>query len=391
MRTQLDNRIRSALDERISAGLYRQKQVFEHSGVRFQTGQVTAPYLNFASNDYLGLANDAELAKSFQRNVERFGAGSAASPVVTGHGQPHQELEDTLCDWLGYPAALLMSSGFAANQAVLFSLMQKGDVIVEDKLSHASLIEAGVLSPATLKRFKHNSVSHLDSLLSQQSRLERGGVKLIVTESVFSMDGDISPAEAIQQVCTKYDATLLVDDAHGCGVLGDGRGVVSQGCRPDILIVTFGKAFGLMGAAILASREIIDYLRQFARHYVYSTAIPPSLSATLIDAVSMIRNQSWRREKLAELTECYNRSLSCFDEVIATDTPIKPVILGSISRLNAVSDSLKKSGLWTGSIRPPTVPPNTARLRITLSANHSLDDVRHLSNALSHALNEEVV
>ncbi|WP_102576916.1 8-amino-7-oxononanoate synthase, partial [Vibrio splendidus] len=259
------------------------------------------------------------------------------------------------------------SSGFSANQALLFSLLEKDDSLLQDKLNHASLMESGMLSPATMKRFKHNDTQHLESLLSRSPQ------SLVVTEGVFSMDGDEAPLSQISNLTNQYDSWLAVDDAHGIGVLGDkGAGSCSAAqISPDMLVVTFGKAFGLSGAAILCSSEVGDYLTQFARHHVYSTAMPPSQAVALSHACQMIQTQEWRREKLQELGAIYSEQMSGVKGFIDTQTPIKPFVIGEAQAALSIAEELKRNQAWVTAIRPPTVPTGTARLRITLTANHS--------------------
>lgn len=343
-------------------------------------------YLNFAGNDYLGLSQAPSLVRAWQEGLDMYGAGSTASPLVCGHGYPHQVLASSLCDWLGFERALLFNSGFAANQALILALLEKGDLLLQDKLNHASLMEAGMVSAADMRRFRHNDVGHLATLLTPSRR----GAALVVTEGVFSMDGDLAPLAEIAAECDKHRAWLVVDDAHGCGVLGaEGKGSCdAAGVKPDILIVTFGKAFGMMGAAVMCSDAVYRYLTQFARHYVYSTAMPPAQAHALTHAVSVIRSEHWRREALVHLSGVFHQTLADRREVRATTSPIKPVIIGDVGKMQAVAEKLRAAGFWVGAIRPPTVPPNTARLRITLSTNHTEEDVRQLALYLRQLLSE---
>lgn len=385
------SRIKEALVHRHEQGLTRQLKVLENSNGPLLSSEGSY-FINFSSNDYLGLANDPELVEAWQNGLSQYGAGSAASPLVTGFSSAHRNLEAQLCEWLGFERAILFSSGFSANQALLFSLLEKDDVLLQDKLNHASLMEAGVLSPATTKRFKHNDVQHLESLLSRSPQ------SLVVTEGVFSMDGDQAPLEDIASLTNEYDSWLAVDDAHGIGVLGD-RGAGSCNAvqiTPNILVVTFGKAFGLSGAAILCSSEVGDYLTQFARHHVYSTAMPPSQAFALSHACQMIQTQDWRREKLIELGGIYAEQMKGIQGFVDTKTPIKPFVIGEAQAALSIAEELKRNQIWVTAIRPPTVPAGTARLRITLTANHRQKQVNQLSRSLlqaielSCALKEEV-
>ncbi len=376
MTQQFRARVQGALLERETLGLTRSLQVLE-GGNQVSTQCGETEFINFSSNDYLGLASDKALTSAWQAGLDVYGAGSGASPLVTGFSAAHASLESSLCEWLGFDRAVLFGSGFSANQALLFTLMHKDDLLLQDKLNHASLMEAGVLCQATMKRFKHNDVLHLSQLLSGDQNA------LVVTEGVFSMDGDISPLKEIHQL-TRNNAWLMVDDAHGVGVLGeDGAGSCNAaGIQPEILVVTFGKAFGLSGAAILCSEEVGNYLTQFARHHVYSTAIPPAQAYAITHAIGMIQTQQWRREKLHELSQVYDELLQSVDGYVATCTPIKPFILGKSQHALNVARQLKDKGFWMTAIRPPTVPEGSARLRITLTANHSIKDISALASAL---------
>ncbi|KAB2825872.1 8-amino-7-oxononanoate synthase [Aliivibrio finisterrensis] len=380
MKRAFNQRISSALTQRKQAGLNRSRTVIEQ-GNQSRLVVDGQSYINFSGNDYLGLAGSAELTQAWQQGLSLYGSGSGASPLVTGYSKPHADLEYQLAEWLGFDCALLFNSGFSANQAVLFSLLEKGDTLLQDKLNHASLMEAGILSPAMMKRFKHNDISHLTKLLTASDH----SPSLVVTEGVFSMDGDLSPLSDVAKVTKENNAWLMVDDAHGCGVLGNnGRGCCDfYQVTPDILVVTFGKGFGLSGAAVLCNHECGDYLAQFARHHVYSTAMPPAQAHALSHALLMIQQQEWRREKLKELNQQFESELTGFSGAMKTDTPIKPIIIGEADKAMNVSAALKNQGLWTTAIRPPTVPTGTARLRITLSANHSQQDITQLTQAIT--------
>ncbi|ELA6599462.1 8-amino-7-oxononanoate synthase [Vibrio alginolyticus] len=375
------SRIESALAERKTQGLNRSmnvvfagnQSVLEHEGRR---------YINFSSNDYLGLANDQALVRAWQQGLSVYGSGSGASPMVTGFSAAHSNLEAALTEWLGYDRAILFGSGFSANQALLFTLLEKSDVLIQDRLNHASLIEAGALSPAKMKRFKHNDIEHLKSQINSEDN------HLVVTEGVFSMDGDCAPLADIAAVVDSHNAWFAVDDAHGIGVLGQSGGGSCElaAVKPELLVVTFGKAFGMSGAAILCNHATGDFLTQFARHHVYSTAIPPAQAYALTHAVSMVQEQSWRREKLSELSEVYRDSLSDLEGFVETQTSIKPFLIGESELALRVAGACRQNGIWVTAIRPPTVPKGTSRLRITLTANHTNEQVKTLSMALKQAL-----
>lgn len=375
-----NSRIHQALADREQQGLRRSLQVLERSNQTLlaQRGQ---RYINFSSNDYLGLASDTALAHAWQQGLSLYGCGSGASPLVTGFSEAHQTLERTLCEWLGFERAVLFGSGFSANQALLFTLLQKGDLLLQDKLNHASLMEAGLLSSAQMKRFQHNDVAHLTRLLDEQV------TTLVVTEGVFSMDGDQAPLAEIQTALGS-NAWLAVDDAHGVGVLGE-RGAGScqaAGIKPQVLVVTFGKAFGLSGAAILCDAALGDYLTQFARHHVYSTAMPPAQAHALTHAAGMIQSEAWRRDKLTELSALYHELLCDVPGFVATQTPIKPFVLGSAQRALHIASVMRDAGLWMTAIRPPTVPSGSARLRITLTAHHTPQHIQQMADTLKQCV-----
>ena len=337
-------------------------------------------YSNFSGNDYLGLSTDAAVLKAYADGVMQYGAGSSGSPMVTGHHYVHQQLTDSLCDWLGYDKALLFSSGFAANQAMLHTLATEQDTLLLDKLCHASLIDAARYGQAKFKRFDHNDVDALSRLLQNDSD------KVVVTEGVFSMDGDSPDLSAMLKLSQQYQAPLMLDDAHGLGVLGDeGRGsLAAQGIAVNEVFCTmanFGKALGLGGAFIGASNTVIDYLSQFGRHYIYSTALSPALCAAVIKSIELCRKDNWRREKLLQNIALF-RDLAADLPLLDSATAIQAVILGSQERALGISAALKQAGIWLTAIRPPTVPPGSSRLRITMSAQHSEQDIRTLVQQL---------
>lgn len=370
-------RIAAALDERRAANAFRTRMVGESDVTGFiHQGQ---RYHNFSGNDYLGLSRHPALVEAWRQGAQRYGVGSGGSGHVTGFHQAHHQLEQTLAAWLGYPRALLFISGFSANQAVISALMQKEDRIVADRLSHASLLEAASFSPADLRRFHHNDVTSLQTLLGKLP----GGQQLVVTEGVFSMDGDRAPLAEI--AAAKRNALLMVDDAHGIGVVGEaGRGsCAAANVKPDILVVTFGKAFGLSGAAVLCSDDLADYLLQFARHLIYSTAMPPAQAHALQTAVAVIQQADAQRATLYRHIAHFRREMAAIPLRLAdSDTAIQPIIVGDNQRTLQLAASLRERGLWVTAIRPPTVPAGSARLRITLTAAHSESDIDTLLEAL---------
>lgn len=342
-------------------------------------------YSHFSSNDYLGLSHHSAVIAAWQHGVARYGAGSGASGHVTGYTPAHQLLEQELAQWLNFPHAILFSSGFAANQALIFALAQKQDQIIIDRLMHASLQEAAHYSPAILRRFRHNDVDHLSRLLKSVT----AGGKLVVTEGIFSMDGDSAPLAAIANCC-QSDDWLMVDDAHGIGVTGKaGRGSCeSSHIRPDILIVTFGKAFGVQGAAILCQPELAEYLTQKSRHLIYSTALPAAQAEAIRVALRIIQQGDDARAKLQENIQQFRaQSAGLPWSLSPADHAIQPLIIGDNVKAMAVADALRQRGIWVNAIRPPTVPDGTARLRFTLSASHRPQQITALTRAL-HELAE---
>lgn len=376
-------RITAALDERRAANALRTRIVGESdAGGFYHQGQ---RYRNFSSNDYLGLSRHPAIVQAWREGARRYGVGSGGSGHVTGFHPAHHQLERTLAEWLGYSRALLFISGFAANQAVISALMQKEDRIVADRLSHASLLEAARLSPATLRRFHHNDVTSLQALLDKPL----SGQQLVVTEGVFSMDGDGAPLAAI--AAAKRNALLMVDDAHGIGVVGEaGCGsCAAANIKPDILVVTFGKAFGLSGAAVLCSDDLADYLLQFARHLIYSTAMPPAQAHALHTAVAVIQQADEQRATLNRHIAHFRRRMADIPLQLAdSQTAIQPIIVGDNLRTLQLAASLRERGLWVTAIRPPTVPAGSARLRITLTAAHSESDIDALPEALHDVIRE---
>ncbi|ELY4521464.1 8-amino-7-oxononanoate synthase [Cronobacter turicensis] len=343
-----------------------------HQGVR---------YRNFSGNDYLGLSQHPTLIAAWRQGAEMFGVGSGASGHVSGYSGAHQSLENALAQWLGFDRALLFISGFAANQAVVAALMQQPDRILADRLSHASLLEAASHSPATLRRFAHNAPGALAALLGKPC----DGLTLVFTEGVFSMDGDCAPLADIAGLAQGAQTLLMVDDAHGIGVLGrEGRGSCDvAGVRPDLLLVTFGKAFGLSGAALLCSESMADYLLQTARHLIYSTAMPAAQACALDAALTVIREGDDLRARLARNIARFRAGASQLPLTLAdSQTAIQPLIVGENGAALTLAEKLRERGCWATAIRPPTVPAGTARLRLTLSAAHQDDDIDALLEAL---------
>ncbi|WP_028766986.1 8-amino-7-oxononanoate synthase [Shewanella fidelis] len=345
------------------------------------------PYVNFSSNDYLGLATSNELTEALYQGAKDYGVGSTASSLVVGYTQAHAKLEQALCDVTGHEAALLFCSGFSANNALMKTLFEANDLVVADKLIHASVIDGVQDSGAKLKRFSHNDVE------SAKSYFERFRPTALITESVFSMDGDIAPLVELSALCQQHGAWLIVDDAHGFGVIGeDGFGAtrLNADIKIDAQLVTFGKALGGQGAAILGSQALIDFLVANARHYIYSTALSPASAAAAYTALTVIEKQPELRAKLDENIDYFRKQCQENNiELTGSTTAIQPIILGDSAKTMAVAKRLKEHGFWLGAIRPPTVPQGGARLRLTLNANHCQQDISALVNVLADILNND--
>jgi 8-amino-7-oxononanoate synthase len=365
-----------------SRGLRRSRRVLESP----QGARVTVDgreYVAFCSNDYLGLAAHPELIEAARQGAARYGVGAGASHLILGHSSVHHALEERLAAFAGLPRALLFSSGYLANIGVVTALTGREDAVFADRLNHASLNDAALLSRAALKRYPHLDLDALERLLAA-SRARR---RLIVTDAVFSMDGDIAPVPELVSLAERYDAWLLLDDAHGFGVLGpEGRGTLAHfDVRSPrvIAMATLGKAAGVCGAFVAGEPEVIETLVQRARPYVYTTAPPPLLSVALMKSLDLIRREDWRRVRLRELIALLrDRVQSRRWRLAPSTTAIQPLVIGSNAEAVAVSGSLARDGLLVPAIRPPTVPQGTARLRISLSAAHEPGDVERLAGAL---------
>ncbi len=344
--------------------------------------------LSFAGNDYLGLAGHPLLREALKSGCDRWGFGSTASALVCGRRAAHGDLEEALADWTGYPRALLFSSGYQCALAVLPVLLGRGDLCVQDRLNHASLIDGARLSGAQLKRFPH-----LDTpAAARQLAAQPHSAAVLASDAVFSMDGDQAPLDALAALAAAEDALLLVDDAHGLGVLGpEGAGsVAAAGLGVDqvaLLLGTLGKALGGFGAFVAGDGDLIEALTQEARGLIYSTAPPPALADATRAAVTLARSEGWRRERLRALVARLREGAAALElPLLPSDTPIQPLLLGSAERAQAVSEALRVAGLWVPAIRPPTVPKGRARLRISLSAAHADSDVDRLLEGLAQAL-----
>ena len=371
------------LAERRAADLYRQRPLLESP----QGPEVVVDgqrLLAFCSNDYLGLANHPEVIAAWQAGAERWGVGGGASHLVVGHSTPHHQVEEALAELTGRPRALLFSTGYMANLGAITALVGQGDTVLQDRLNHASLLDGGLLSGARFNRYLHNDSASL------ASRLDKAvGNTLVVTDGVFSMDGDLADLPALADVARGRGAWLMVDDAHGLGTLGaQGGGIVEHFglgvADVPVLIGTLGKACGTAGAFVAGSEDLIEALVQFARPYIYTTSQPPALACATLKSLELLRRETWRREHLAALIRQFREGAQQIGlQLMDSPTPIQPIVIGDSAQALRLSRMLRERGLLVTAIRPPTVPAGSARLRVTLSAAHSEAQVQLLLNALA--------
>tara|TARA_R110002049_G_scaffold75269_1_gene193681 strand:+ start:790 stop:1950 length:1161 start_codon:yes stop_codon:yes gene_type:complete len=340
--------------------------------------------LSFCSNDYLGLAADPTVAKALIESVVRYGVGAGASHLVSGHFDVHERLEARLAAFTGCESALYFTTGYMANVGVIPALVGRGDAIFADRLIHASLVDGALLSRANLVRYAHNDVAALARALEESSATN----KLIVTDAVFSMDGDIAPLAQLLALAEQHDAWLLVDDAHGFGVLGpQGRGTLAEAGLDSwriVLIGTLGKAAGVSGAFAAGHADVIEWLLQKARTGIFTTASPPILAEALLASIDQIERGDFRRERLHTMVDNFRGSLKLQRwQLLPSRTAIQPVLIGDNAEALRVSDALRDASVLVPAIRPPTVPPGTARLRVSLSARHEVEDVLRLADLLN--------
>ncbi|MBK8816285.1 MAG: 8-amino-7-oxononanoate synthase [Methylococcaceae bacterium] len=343
--------------------------------------------VNFCSNDYLGLANHPNVINVFKKAADQWGVGSGSAHLICGHTSAHHALEEELAEFTRRDRALLFSTGYMANLGAISALVGRGDTVLEDRLNHASLLDGGLSSGAKFKRYTHADTGHLNELLAKSE-----GNSLIVTDGVFSMDGDTAPLKALSAVAKQHSAWLMVDDAHGFGVLGaNGGGVTEEaGLSQDdvqVLVGTLGKAFGTFGAFVAGSEELIETLINTARTYIYTTALPASVAEATRASLKILRTESWRRERLKVLVERFRAGAAQLDlPLMPSSSPIQPVLVGLSEKASVASQYLFENGLLVSAIRPPTVPANAARLRVTFSALHEEAQVDQLLEALAKAI-----
>ncbi len=386
-RPDLHERLHDQRKLRDAQGRIRTRRTIgRRDGVRLEMG---GRWLTgFCSNDYLGLSQQFEVVAALQDAASRDGTGAGASHLVCGHHALHEALEREMADWLGYPRALLFDSGFTANLAVQQALLcEDTDVCVQDRLNHASLLDASRLAGCRLRRYPH-----LDSEgAMRQLKHAPEGAAMLVTDGVFSMDGDIAPLRSLSLVARMQQALFFVDDAHGVGVVGEhGRGCVADAGlgvnEVPLQLATLGKALGNHGAVVLGEDALIQHLAETARPYIYTTAMPPAQAAASLAAVKLARRDHWRRQKLTELIGLFREGARRHGlELMPSDTPIQPLLCGDEGTVMALAATLEDSGFLVSAIRPPTVPEGKARLRITLSALHTNEQVNALVDAIGRA------
>lgn len=376
------------LAQRHAEHLYRRRPLLEAP----QGPEVVVdgePLLAFCSNDYLGLANHPQVIAALRAGAERWGVGGGASHLVIGHSGPHHQVEEALAELTGRPRALLFSTGYMANLAAVTALVGRGDTVLEDRLNHASLLDAGLLSGARFARYLHNDPASLAARLAKAE-----GDTLVVTDGVFSMDGDLADLPELCQVAQRHGAWTLVDDAHGIGTLGaTGGGSVEHfgldQTQVPVLVGTLGKACGTAGAFVAGSEELIETLIQFARPYIYTTSQPPAVACATLAALQLVREEGWRRELLHTLIQRFRTGATALGlDLMLSATPIQPILVGDSARALALSAALRRRGILVTAIRPPTVPAGSARLRVTLTAAHREAHVDFLLDALAQAMAE---
>lgn len=384
--SRLSADLATELNEIAALGLSRRRRVLESP-----CGRMAAVdgknLLNFASNDYLGLAGNAEIARAMADGALQWGAGSGASHLVSGHLAPHETLETEIAAFLGFPRALTFSTGYLANLAIVPTLARRGAAVFADKLNHASLIDAVQLAKAQgaeTQRYPHNDMAALERQLAASS----AATKVIVSDAIFSMDGDLAPLPLLLQLAERHDAWLVIDDAHGFGILGpQGQGSLAHfnlSAAPRILLMgTLGKAAGVGGAFVVGSDIAIEYLLQRARSYIFTTAAPPAMACALSKSLQLIGNGQARRTNLLARIGQLRDGLSCLRwPLLPSLSAIQPLIVGDNEAALALANGLWERGLWVPAIRPPTVPKGTARLRISVSAAHTAADIDQLIQAL---------
>lgn len=349
--------------------------------------------INFASNDYLGLSQNKKIQQAIIKGIKEFGVGAGASHLVSGHFSCHDEAERKLAKFLGFEKSLFFSSGYMANMAVIGGLIKRGDAVFCDKLNHASLNDAAILSRAKIYRYDHLDLSSLEKKIKKSPEKN----KLIISDGVFSMDGDIADIANLLALCHKYNAYLFIDDAHGYGVLGEnGQGILKENNRKSLLkkdlsrviyMVTLGKSVGVSGAMVSAKKNTIDLLIQKSKPYIYTTASSPALAKGVSTSLDIIFDDQILRKKLKRNIALFRHSIKSKSALLNSITAIQPLIIGNSSKALRISEVLKEAGFYVPAIRPPTVPKNTSRLRVSLSSSHKRADILNLSNIINQVIN----
>ena len=387
-------KIRDRHQQRQTQNLWRQRQTLQSAqGAEIEINNQR--FFNFCSNDYLGLANHPALIEASVEAVQKLGTGSGAAHLICGHHEAHHQLEHELAAFAGAERALLFSNGYMANLSVPPSFLSSGDFVFQDRLNHASLIDAGLASPAKMVRYQHGQVEDLAARLDQKKSRYEDASFMIATDGVFSMDGDVAPITELKQLADKFDALLYVDEAHGFGVLGaQGRGSLeAENVSPTgnvLMMGTLGKAAGVQGAFVAGDSDWIEHIIQFGRTYIYTTAIPAMTALTLLASLSLIRNQPELRERLKANIRYFRSKIQQHPDLqrhlLKSETPIQALIVGDADRANVASSLLRDRQIMVSAIRPPTVPNGMSRLRITLTANHNSQMIDKLVDSLSSDL-----
>lgn len=384
----LDSRLNKELAQRKAEHLYRSRKILE-------SAQSVEPIidgkkvLSFCSNDYLGLANHPEVIKSFKQAADQYGVGSGSAHLVSGHSKEHHLLEEELATFMGTERALLFSTGYMANMGVVTALCDRHSEIYEDKLNHASMLDAALLSRAKRIRYPHVDINFLKTQLNSSDNKN----KFVMSDGVFSMDGDCVPLKSVAELCENNNATLMIDDAHGIGVLGEkGRGTLEhfgvENKQVPIIVGTLGKAFGTAGAFVAGSEELIETLIQKSRSYIFTTAMPAAVAAATRKSLQLVEKETWRRQQLQNLIYLFKKGVNELGlNLMESDTAIQPVIIGSSEKALLLSEKLLEKNILIGAIRPPTVAENTARLRITFSATHTEEHINTLLTTLAELTN----
>lgn len=366
-----------------SNGLYRKRRLIidRHEAIVHHDGRAC---INFCSNDYLGLSTHPRVIEAFKRGADRYGVGSGASQLISGHYQPHHELEQAIAEFLNRDAALVFSSGYLANLGVINAITNRKDAIFEDRLNHASLVDGARLTQAKLYRYPHNDIVHLEEDIKRATQAN----KLIVSDGVFSMSGDLARLPKLADIASKNRALLMIDDAHGLGILGkNGIGTLEHfglgQSQVPILVNPLGKALGCMGAVVSGDRTLVESLIQFARTYIYNTALSPAITCAALESLKVIQFESWRREKLFYLIDFFKQQARQIGlNFLPSFTHIQSIIVNDNEKLLSISEALLKKGYFLSAIRPPTVPNGTARLRIMLNCLHTEEQIKELLNLL---------